>query len=270
MRRPCGVGEERLALPFARIWTPDASRSISCAPTRFRRGERRRTGGKDGGAGRSTGRRDGDAYPPRGTREHAKRFTSGLGLRFDNRKGSESSGGARVPRERAALDDVDQLRNRLAQLVLRVVEVRPEPDAGVRPEVADDAPLAELAMHGGIVRRAHEHGAAAARGLARARDLEARRLEQLDEERREPERALADAIDPDLLDHVVAGARRVQRRHVRSAGQERRTPGAYSSSGSNANGDARDPASRRTSARAAPRGPASRTASLRPARRRAT
>ena len=92
--------------------------------------------------------------------------------------------------------------------------------AGVGPEVADDTALAELAVYGRIVRRADEHGAAAPVRLARARDLEAGALEQLDEERRQHERPLADPLDADLLDHVVARARGVERRHVRGAREE--------------------------------------------------
>ena len=58
---------------------------------------------------------------------------------------------------------------------------------------------------------------AGSRGLA---DLEAGGVEQVDQELRERERALADPVDADLLDHVVARGRRVERRHIRRAREE--------------------------------------------------
>jgi hypothetical protein len=121
---------------------------------------------------------------------------------------------------RPARDDVAQLRHRVAQLVFAVVEVRPQPDAGIRPEVAHDAPLAELAVDGRGVGRADEHGAAAPGRVAGASDLAPRLVQELDQERRERERALADPLHPDLLDHVVARRRGVERRHVRRAGEK--------------------------------------------------
>src|SRR3954454_18015689 len=86
---------------------------------------------------------------------------------------SEARGSAGVACVGAALDDLGELRDRVRELLLGVVEVRAEPDPGIGPEVADDPALAELAMHGRVVGCTDEDRAAAPRGLARARDLEA-------------------------------------------------------------------------------------------------
>src|SRR5258708_17356518 len=130
--------------------------------------------------------------------------------------------GTGVPLVCARLDDLCQLGDGMTQLVLAVEEVRAEPDARIGTKVADDPALAELTMDGGVIGRAHDHGAAATRVLARAHDLEAGAVEQLDEQSGERERPLADPLDADLFDHVVARGRRVQRRHVRRAGEEAR------------------------------------------------
>ena len=55
---------------------------------------------------------------------------------------------------RAGRDDVGELVDGVAHLVLRVEEVRAEPDPAVRvgAEVADDPALAELLVDGGVVR----------------------------------------------------------------------------------------------------------------------
>ena len=87
---------------------------------------------------------------------------------------------------------------------------------GVGPEVADDLPLAELLVHGLELRRAHRDRAAAARSIARAADLEAGLVGEVDQQLRLPDRVLADPLDADLLDQVVARGRRVERRHVRA------------------------------------------------------
>ena len=53
--------------------------------------------------------------------------------------------------------------------------VRPDPDPGAGPEVAQDLPLGELPVHGREVVDVDGDGAAAALRLARARDPEAGR-----------------------------------------------------------------------------------------------
>ena len=62
-------------------------------------------------------------------------------------------------------------------------------------------------------------------GAARAPDLEPGRVGEVDQQLRLPERVLADAVDADLLDQVVARRRRVVRGHVRRAGEEPRRAG---------------------------------------------
>src|SRR5438270_7988878 len=133
---------------------------------------------------------------------------------------SEARGSAGVARVGAALDDLGELRDRVLELVLGVVEVRAEPDSGVGTEVADDPALTELTVHGRVVGGADEDRAAAPCRLARARDLEACGVERVDQELRQREGALADPFHADLFDHVVAGGRGVERGHVRRAGQE--------------------------------------------------
>src|SRR5207249_5423606 len=134
--------------------------------------------------------------------------------------GLETGCGPGVARVRARLHDVGELRDRVPELVLGVVEVRAEPDARVGSEVADDPPLAELAVHGRVVGRAHEHGAAAALRVAGTAELEAGGVEQFDQQLRERERARPDPLYAGLLDYVVARGRRVERRHVRCPGEE--------------------------------------------------
>src|SRR2546430_11448944 len=56
---------------------------------------------------------------------------------------SKGCGRAEMPLERAAADDLGQLGDRVPHLVVRVEEVRTEPDPAlrIRAEVADDAAL---------------------------------------------------------------------------------------------------------------------------------
>ncbi len=74
------------------------------------------------------------------------------------------------------------------------------------------------------VGRSHDDRPSPAGRVARASDREAQLVEQLDQQRRLLDRARADPLDADLLDHVVARGRRVERGHVRRAGQK--APGA--------------------------------------------
>ena len=172
--------------------------------------------------------------------------------------------------QRAALHDLRQLGNRVPELGFGVVEMRPEADAGARAEVADDVALPELSMNRGIVGRVHEDGAATPIRVARAADPKpapsSRSISSCvsasERSRMRP--------DADLLDHVVARRRRVERRRRSacrsgSGARPRRTRARARTRTA-----ARAPASRRTSARGAPRDPGGRRASRRPARRRAT
>ena len=99
----------------------------------------------------------------------------------------------------AAADYLRELLDRVPELVLGVVEVRTEPNAGVGAEVADDPALAELAMHGCVIGGADEHGAAAPCRLARARHLEPRLVQQLDQQLRERQRALAEVTSRSVV-----------------------------------------------------------------------
>src|SRR4051812_2940483 len=96
--------------------------------------------------------------------------------------------------------DFLDLRNGKPQLVVGVVVVGAEPQAGVGSEVAEDLALGELLVDGLESGRARGDRAAAAGGVARAADLEAGVVEELDQELRLADRVLADALDTDLLD----------------------------------------------------------------------
>src|SRR6266550_4930153 len=128
--------------------------------------------------------------------------------------------------ERAVRHDFCELGNRMPHLGLRVEEVRAEPDPARRiwAEVADDPALSELGVAGGVVGGRDGDRAAAALGLPRRDDLEPGLVTEVDQELREPERALADPGQADLLDHVVAGGRGVQGGYVRRAGEEAPRP----------------------------------------------
>ena len=146
----------------------------------------------------------------------------------------------RVALVRARLEDLRDLLDREAELVVGGEEVRPEPDPRVRPEVAEDPALLELRVHGGELgdgerstvppRRAGSRGLRTSKPAASARSIRSCGL---------AERALADPRDADLLDEVVARGRRVVRRHGFGVPvRKRAAPGAYSISSSNANGRA--------------------------------
>src|SRR5689334_3353948 len=123
---------------------------------------------------------------------------------------------------RAALDEVGELGDRVPHLVLRVEEVRAEPDPsrGVGAEVADDPAHGELPMARRVVGRRDGDRATSPLWLTRGDDLEARLVAEIDQELGQRERALANPSDSHLLDHVVAGGRRVERGNVRGAGEE--------------------------------------------------
>src|SRR5436190_15523728 len=126
---------------------------------------------------------------------------------------------------RARLDDLRHLLGGEPDLVVRVGEVRAEPDARLRTRVAEDLARLELALDRLELRRAHDERAAAALRLLRPDDVEAGALEHLGEERGLLHRTLPNTADSDLLDQVVARRRRVERRDVRCAGEEARGAG---------------------------------------------
>ena len=72
----------------------------------------------------------------------------------------------------AGLEDLGDLLDREAQLVVGRVEVRPQADAGVGAEVAKDLPLGQLPVDSGEVGHVHRHRAAATVGRPRAPHLE--------------------------------------------------------------------------------------------------
>src|SRR6187200_1835481 len=116
---------------------------------------------------------------------------------------------------RAAFDDLGDLPDRVPQLLVGVVVVRSEAEAGVGAEVADDLTLSELLVHGLEFGRSHGDGAAAAGCVTRAADVEAGVAAEVDEELRLPDGVLTDSVDADLLDQVVPGCRRVERWDIR-------------------------------------------------------
>src|SRR5512145_2536282 len=104
----------------------------------------------------------------------------------------------------ARREDVADLLDGEAQLVVRGEEVRAEPEAGVGPEVAQNLPLGELTVDGGEVGNVNRDGAAAPLRRERAAHLEAGGVCEIDEELRLAERVRPDPLYPDLLDQVVA------------------------------------------------------------------
>src|SRR5581483_5264579 len=101
--------------------------------------------------------------------------------------------GADVPLVGARLDDLADLGDGVPDLVVRREVVRAEPDARVGPEVAQDLSLHQLAVDGWELGHVHRHRATAAARVARAAHLEARRVGEVDQELRLPERVLPDA-----------------------------------------------------------------------------
>ena len=96
--------------------------------------------------------------------------------------------------------------------------MRPEADPRVRAEVAEDAARLELRVDGRRTRgRAATTDPPRRAGVARAHDLEPGCVGEVDQELRLAQRALADPLDADLLDEVVAGGPGVVRGHVRRA-----------------------------------------------------
>src|SRR5437867_737428 len=91
--------------------------------------------------------------------------------------------------------DLRDLLGREPELVVGVVEVRPEPKAGLGPAVDEDRARGELLVDrlefGGL----DDNGAAAPLRLARAAGLEASVLEEVDEHRRLLDRPGADLLD---------------------------------------------------------------------------
>src|SRR5262249_22488243 len=71
----------------------------------------------------------------------------------------------------ARLEDLGDLVEREAELLVGREVVRPETDAGVRPEVAEDPALRQLRVDGLEVRHVHDDRAAAPVGLARRTHL---------------------------------------------------------------------------------------------------
>ena len=134
--------------------------------------------------------------------------------------------GADVALERSRLDDLGDLADRVAQLLVGVEVVRPEPDARVGAEVAEDLPLHQLTVDRRELRHVDGHGAAAAARVAGAANTEPGGVCEVDQKLCLAERVLADPVDADLLDQVVPGRCGVVRRDVRRAGQEPYGPAA--------------------------------------------
>ena len=96
---------------------------------------------------------------------------------------------------------------------------------GTRTEVAEDLAFGELLVDGRELVDVDGDGAAAPLRVAGARDAEAGRVGEGDQQVGLSERIGADPLDADLFDQVVAGGGRVERRNVRRAGEEARRAG---------------------------------------------
>src|SRR6185369_6825259 len=136
------------------------------------------------------------------------------------RRGLEARSCTKVLFVRAGGDDVLDLPDREVELLLGVEEVWAEAEADIGPEVAEDVPRGELLVHALEARHANGDARAATRLVALRGDLEARPVGEPDQMVGQVERAPADRIDADLLDHVVAGGRGEQRGHARRSRQE--------------------------------------------------
>src|SRR5581483_9578176 len=132
----------------------------------------------------------------------------------------EARGGAEMPLVRAAGEDLGDRIDGALELVLGVEEVRAEAKADVRPEVTEDLALGELPVHALEAGHADRHARAPARRVPLRGDLEAGLVREPDQQVGEPQRPLADRVDADLLDHVVAGGGSVERGNVGCAGEE--------------------------------------------------
>src|SRR4051794_16085302 len=102
--------------------------------------------------------------------------------------------------------------------------MRPEADARVGAEVAEDLPLRQLLVHRLELRHVHGHRPAAAFRLTWRADAEAARICTLDQELRLPQRVRANPFNADLLDQVIAGRARIERRDIRRPREESRDP----------------------------------------------
>src|SRR5437016_1376893 len=81
----------------------------------------------------------------------------------------------------AGFDDLGDLLHCEVKLVVGREVVRAETDAGVRPEVAQDPARLELGVDGRELGHAHGDRPSPPRGLARAHDLEAGLVRELDQ-----------------------------------------------------------------------------------------
>src|SRR4029453_11126648 len=109
----------------------------------------------------------------------------------------EARSGAERALVRAGVEDLGDLCDGEPELVVGVVVVRTEAQAGVRPEVAEDLTFRELLVHRLEVRRSHRDGAAASRLVPGTADLEPRLVAEIDRQLRLSNRVLADAVDAD-------------------------------------------------------------------------
>ncbi len=95
--------------------------------------------------------------------------------------------GAEVTLVGARLENLADLLDREPELVVGREVVRPEPNAGIGTEVAEDSSLLQLGMHGRELRHAEHDRSSATSRLASARHLEAGVVREIDEELSLPE-----------------------------------------------------------------------------------
>src|SRR3954451_11361997 len=97
---------------------------------------------------------------------------------------SEARRRAEMPFVDAGVDDLSDLRDGEAQLVVGREVMRADAQACLRAEVTEDLPFCELLVHGLELGRSNGHGPTASGWIARAADVEARLVEQIDQELR--------------------------------------------------------------------------------------
>src|SRR2546423_9874196 len=117
---------------------------------------------------------------------------------------------ARLPASLARPDFLDLLERRVALLV-RVVEVRRDPDPRLRPVVDQELALDQFLASGVGSLEVDGDRAAPALGVHGRVDGEAELARLLDHARDLALRLLADLVDADLANDLVARARRIER-----------------------------------------------------------
>src|SRR5690606_10816761 len=110
----------------------------------------------------------------------------------------------------ALADEVDLLEEEI-DLLLGVVEVRRDADAGARPVIAEEAPAVELAGDVGSAGEVEHHRAGPPGVVARRVEGEPALVDPLDDPAGGPLALVSDGARADLADDLGAGPRLVER-----------------------------------------------------------